>query len=106
MTKVMPFVNDPGVRRTWVDNEDGTITVHEEQNCDAILDGNKAMYTENDGYSASRDVRRVARIPLTLVYKWLAEEGWNALDPKYGDKLKQKLNDPEWLYLRTAPGRL
>lgn len=106
MTRVLPFLNDSFVQRTWVDNEDGTAAVLEKQDCDDILDRNKSLYTHNDGYSPSRELRRVASIPLTLVYEWLEKEGWNAFDPAHADRLKKKLNDPEYLYLRTAPGRL
>jgi hypothetical protein len=28
------------------------------------------------------------------------------MDPAHADKLARKLNDPDWAYLRTAPGRL
>lgn len=106
MSKVLPFVNDSFVHRTFVDNEDGTATILEKQDCDGILERNKALYTHDDGYTPSRDMRRVASIPMTLVYEWLEKEGWNAFDPHHADKLKQKLNSPEYLYLRTAPGRL
>lgn len=102
----MPFINDAVTQRKFIDNEDGTSTIIETQDCDAILERNRAMYNHNDGYTPSRDIRRVASIPLELVYKWLNEEGWNAFDPHCADKLKQKLNDPAYLYLRTAPGRL
>lgn len=106
MTKILPFLNDPGIRRQWIDNEDGTFTVTQTQDCEAIIELNKAMYNHNDGYTPSRDMKRIASIPNTFVYKWLVEEGWNANDPRYGDRLKRKLNDPDWRFLRTAPGRL
>jgi len=51
-------------------------------------------------------MRRAASIPNLLIHKWLVEEGWNAMDPACAKKLKQKLNSTEYLYLRTAPGRL
>lgn len=106
MTRAMPFINDAVTKRKYIDNEDGTATIIQQQNCDSVLERNKALYNHNDGYTPSRDMRRVASIPLELVYQWLAEEGWNAFDPHCSDKLKQKLNDPQYLYLRTAPGRL
>lgn len=106
MTKILPFVSDHGIHREWHDHEDGTITIVERQEVDAILDRNKAMATHNDGYTPSREMRRAASIPNLLIHKWLVEEGWNALDPACADKLKQKLNSNEYLYLRTAPGRL
>lgn len=71
-----------------------------------LLDQNKAMYNHNDGYSASRELRRVATIPIEVALKWLYEEGWWYQDPEAQNKLIQKLNDPDYLYLRTAPGRI
>lgn len=100
------YVSAGGVRHHWRDEPDGGVTITASQDVDAILDLNKAMATENDGYSASREMRRAASIPLILVAKWLHEEGWNAFDPACGDRLKKKLNDPDYLWLRTAPGRL
>jgi hypothetical protein len=85
---------------------DGSIHAEAHQDAQPFLEHNKAMYTHNDGWNPARDMRRVASIPMILIHKWLEEEGWNALDPKYQDKLKAKLNDPDFLYLRTAPGVL
>lgn len=85
---------------------DGSIHVESWQDTDAILDLNKAMYTHNDGYSPDRTMRRVASVPQILIQKWMVEEGWDALDPANADKLKAKLNSSEYLYLRTAEGRL
>jgi hypothetical protein len=95
-----------GIRHYWRDNVDGSASIATYQDVDPILDLNKAMATHNDGYSPSRELRRAASIPMTLIYKWLHEEGWNALNPAHGDRLKKKLNSSEYLYLRTAPGRL
>ncbi|NJK32174.1 MAG: hypothetical protein HC927_07075 [Deltaproteobacteria bacterium] len=66
----------------------------------------KAMATENDGYSPSRELRRVATIPAAVREMWLLQEGWDAWDGRYNDRLKRKLNDPDWRWLRTAPGRV
>jgi len=95
-----------GVRHYWRPQADGSALIVSEQDTAAILDFNRAMATENDGYTPSRDIRRAASIPLILVAKWLQEEGWNAFDPACSDRLKKKLNDPDYLWLRTAPGRL
>jgi hypothetical protein len=106
MTKLLPFFTEPGIQHHWLNNEDGTYTILSRQDVEPILDRNKALTTHNDGYNEARDLRRVASIPLILIHKWLKEEGWNALDPKHGDRLKKKLNSSEYLYLRTAPGRV
>lgn len=101
------LTTEMGVRHTWIDNGDGTYTIKSEQDAlSDILDMNKAMATHNDGYSPSRELRRVARIPAVLQLKWLQEEGWDAYKPENWNRLKAKLNSSEYLYLRTAPGRL
>lgn len=80
------------------------------QDTTEILERNKAEYTHNDGYSASRELRRVARIPYIVGLKWLNEEGWWFMDagkdPDVAVKLAQKLNSNEYEYLRTAEGRV
>lgn len=75
-----------------------------------MLEQNKRALTTNDGYSQSRDLRRVASIPYAIMHKWLNEEGWWAMDsdkdPDVAKKLAQKLNSSEYAYLRTAEGRV
>jgi len=75
-----------------------------------ILEWNKAAATHNDGYNASRDLRRVASIPYGVGLQWLNEEGWwfmdASKDPDVAKKLAAKLNSNEYLYLRTAPGQV
>jgi hypothetical protein len=95
------------VAHFWEDDGEGGGLVHSVQDVAPILERNKALYVANDGYSPSRELRRVAFIPNIVRQKWLNEEGWDAYRPDlYGDRLVAKLNDPEWRFLRTAPGRL
>jgi hypothetical protein len=90
--------------RRW--NGDGTVSYLSDQDAQPFLEQNKAAANHNDGYSQSRELRRVASIPFGLILQWKAEEGWDALDPANADRLARKLNDPAYAYLRTAPGRV
>jgi hypothetical protein len=99
------FKSASGVTHSMIEDADG-IRFRASQDVDAILERNKAMATHNDGYTPSREMRRVASLPMGVVYEWLINEGWNALDPEHADKLAAKLNSAEWAHLRTAPGRL
>lgn len=95
-----------GITHTLVLNDDGSVCEEAAYDSQAILDENVAMANHNDGYTPSRDMRRVARIPWALRNKWLNEEGWDAWNAKYNDRLTRVLNDSDWSKLRTAPGRV
>lgn len=104
MTDRAPLITTEAGISHEVHFEEDRLVFAATQDCDAILDLNKAMATENDGYTPSREMRRVASIPLVLVYKWRQEEGWDAFNPRHADRLARKLNDPDYAWLRTAPG--
>jgi hypothetical protein len=72
------------------------------------LEQNKAMMNHNDGYSPSRELRRVASIPAIIILKWKEELGvdFYSSDPEQKRKVRQLLNSNEYLFLRTAPGRI
>lgn len=88
------------------ENSHGELIIQRSQDVAPILDRNKALANDGDGYSASRDIRRVASIPLVLVEKWKNEEGIDLFNPDHLPAVRRKLNSPEYQYLRTAPGRL
>lgn len=75
-----------------------------------VLEANKRMATANDGYSESRELRRVASIPYGIGLQWYNEEGWWFMDadkdPDVARKLAAKLNSSDYAFLRTAPGRV
>ncbi len=102
-----PFYNSMGgVEYLWRTRPEGGWDIAVRQDADPFLDMNRAMANENDGYSPSRDLRRAASIPIGVAMKWLIEEGLDIYDPDHGERLMRKLNDPDWRYLRTAPGIL
>ena len=101
------FDLDPtGILTRFVAEEsDDTVTVERVQDVEPILEHNKRLYTMNDGYSPDRTLRRVASIPNTVIEQWM-KEGVNIFDKNAKEAIRRKLNDPQWLYLRTAPGRV
>lgn len=111
MTAVPLFRSAAGIQHMWEDVGGGKYAIHSfqaGQSVEDVLDNNKAMANHNDGWSqgGGRVMRRAASIPPIIVLKWLNEEGWNVYDPNHEDKLKQKLNDPDWKWLRTADYRV
>lgn len=49
-------------------------------------------------------MRKVAEIPLIVIEQWM-KEGINIFDRNDAKKVQQKLNSPEYAYLRTSPGK-
>lgn len=76
------------------------------EDVEPVLDENKRLFNLNDGYSPSRELRRVASIPASIQTKWLVELGVDVMNKDHWPAVKRLLNSNEYLYLRTAPGRL
>lgn len=90
---------------------DGKITVKNSQNVNPILQKNKQLYTLNDGYSPSKDIKRVASIPHLVLQLWAKEyngtNNWFGIPTEERKRiLKLKLNSSDFRYFRTAPGRM
>ena len=90
---------------------DGKLTIKNSVDVNPILDKNKRMYNEGYGYSASKDLKRVASIPTLVLAVWAKEyngtNNWFAIPKVERSKiLKLKLNSSEYRYFRTASGNL
>lgn len=90
----------------YIENPDGSLTVIRGDDVEPNLEHNKALFTLNDGYSKSRELRRAASIPAAIVEKWKNELGVDVFNRDHQAKVRALLDDPEWRYLRTAPGKL
>ena len=93
------------------DDMEGKIAVKEEVNIDPHLKHNKRLLNLNDGYSKSRDLKRVASIPTLALSVWANEyngdSNWFALPKEVQTKiLKTKLNSNEFKYFKTAEGKI
>jgi hypothetical protein len=99
-----------GVFEAMVEDSDGNVFEHHIQDVEPILKANHEWRREaaegNGGYSPSHDFKRVASIPLVLVEKWLFEEGINVFNKEHWPAVLAKLDDPEYSFLRTGPGRV
>jgi|TARA_B100000900_G_scaffold379839_1_gene365049 hypothetical protein len=104
--------NNGLISDVFTDTEKGV--VHERKiNHKPILDHNKKLYTQNDGYSPDKGLKRVASIPILVLEVWAKEYNkdqnngnWFALPKDVQTKiLKEKLNSSDYRYFRTAPGK-
>lgn len=94
-----------------LDEMENKIVVNEEVNIDPHLKHNKILLNQDDGYSKSRDLKRVASIPTLALSVWAKEYNgdgnWFALPKEVQSKiLKTKLNSNEFKYFRTAEGKI
>lgn len=94
------------INTRFVEDGDGSLIVHREADVEPILELNKALAASGDGYTPSRELRRVASIPMAIIEKWRNELGVDVLNPDHMPKVRQLLNSNEYAFLRTAPGRL
>ena len=109
----MKHIEKDGFKETtFIGNDaDKTIVIGEKLKIDSHLKHNKELANHNDGYSKSRELKRVASIPILALQIWAEEyngnNNWWAL-PKETQKkiLKKKLNSNEYSYFKTAKGNL
>lgn len=94
------------IRTRFVEDSDGSLIVHREADVEPLLEANKALYSMNDGYSPSRELRRAASIPMAIIEKWKNELGVDVFNPDHMPAVRRLLNSNEYAFLRTAPGRL
>ena len=87
-----------GLKQTTYSKDDmeKKIIIKEQVNIDPHLKHNKSLYTQDDGYSKSRELKRVASIPTIALSVWAkqynGDSNWFGL-PKEVQKqiLKEKL---------------
>ena len=97
---------DPLTRESvWFEmNDDGIVTLHQEQDMTHIIEANKMM-ANDDEYTRTgikSDWWHYARVPNNIIHKWLVEENINFFDKNDRKKVFKKLNDPEYKYLRVT----
>ena len=102
-------LHEPGAEvKSWFrwDGKSPRFEIKHEQDVGDLLAWNRKLAAEGNGYSPRRTLRRAASIPAVIGMKWLREEGWAWWKPENRKRLLARLNDPDWRWLRTAPGWL
>lgn len=98
-----------GVRELFdYDWKTDTSVIRTVQHVSPTLDLNKT--SRNDETQKWRgknnDFWKVGSIPLVVLHQWMVEEGINFMTKEGLQRIKRKLDDPNWAYLKTAPVRL
>lgn len=90
------------VIREIYDELDGVV-VRATQDVTPILDYNKAAQNDGtNGYTPSRDLRKIATVPNIIIEKWLNDHGVDVFNRDHAKKVKQLLNSSDYAYLRTV----
>lgn len=87
------------------DEMTGDFTIETRSDVAPVIDNNKRLATAGDGYGPTRELRRIASIPLNVIALWKEKYGVDVFNRDHNDGVKRLLNDPDWRYLRTSPGR-
>jgi hypothetical protein len=105
------IVEKDGLMTTTYHSDSDKVVIERNIDYKPIVEHNKKLYSHNNGYSKSKDLKRVASIPTLVLEIWSKEyngnSNWFALPSDVQKKiLKKKLNSSEFQMFRTAPGRL
>ena len=103
--------NADATKTKYIKESEGKLTINNQQDLNPLMKRNKRLYTLNDGYTASRDMRRVASVPPIILQIWSKEyngtNNWWGLPKEIQKKImRTKLNSNEFRYFRTSEGSL
>jgi|TARA_R110000803_G_scaffold63514_3_gene124188 hypothetical protein len=101
------------ITNTYFDNDKDGVIQKRSQDFKPIIEHNKKLYNQNDGYSPGKGLKRIASIPTLILEIWAKEYNkdtnngnWFALPKEVQSKiLKEKLNSSDFRYFRTASGK-
>jgi len=89
------------------DETDGKWGIESVQDVEPFLDRNKARQND-ENYSKNgikNDFWHVAHIPNVVIERWL-REGIDVYNKDHIKKVRAKLNDPDYRYLKATSGRI
>ena len=103
--------NADATKTRYIQEADGKLTVNNQQNLNPLMERNKKLYTLNDGYTKSREMRRVASVPPLILQIWTKEYNgtnncWGLPKDTQKKIMRTKLNSSEFRYFRTSEGSL
>tara|TARA_R110002020_G_scaffold20944_2_gene70805 strand:+ start:186 stop:527 length:342 start_codon:yes stop_codon:yes gene_type:complete len=104
---------DKHITETFLDNDKDGIIQKRSLDIEPIIENNKKLFNQNDGYSPDKGLKRIASIPVVILEIWCKEYhkdqnkgNWFDLPRDIQKKiLREKLNSSEFRYFRTAEGK-
>lgn len=101
-------LSDPwsGTQQTFHHLDDGSFALKQTQDVESVLNANKREHLWGNGWSPSRELRHVARVPIGIAYEWMQKYGVDILNPDHKPAVRRLLDSNEYAYLRTSSGSL
>ena len=69
-----------GLTETFHMNDEGDVAFQMTADVEPVIEDNKRAQTDGDGFTPSRDMVRVASIPIAIQYEWIQKYGADPLD--------------------------
>ena len=112
MRKISEEVNK-NITETFLDNGNEGVVQKRSLDIKPIIEDNKRLYNQNDGYSPDKGLKRIATIPTIILEIWCKEYhkdqnkgNWFDLPRVIQQKiLREKLNSSDYRYFRTSSGK-
>ena len=112
MRKISQEVNK-NITETFLDNGNEGVVQKRSLDIKPIIENNKRLYNQNDGYSPDKGLKRIATIPTIILEIWTKEfhkdqnkGNWFDLPKVIQQKiLREKLNSSDYRYFRTSSGK-
>jgi len=94
----------------WVifpnDDDPEEFYIQKDVDVEGLFERNKLLFNADDGYSASREFRRVASVPIHMAEYLTQHYGADPFKRGNEDLAKRFYNDPDFARFRTAPGKI
>ena len=87
------------------DESENKFVITSTQDVEPILKANREDYNDSPGLKRPGLGTMAARIPEIVIHQWI-QMGINPYRPENAQKVLALLDSPDYLFLRTAPGRL
>lgn len=103
-TGILANYEDAGIVKYFHRLHDGDWVHEMVQDCDHILDANKAEQN-SDNPLKHGDMQMVARVPFIVMEKWRNELGIDYWNPDHQDAVDRLLESSDWRWLRVDGAR-
>ncbi len=101
MKKISEETNK-NITETYLDNGNDGVVQKRSLDVSSILENNKRLYTQNDGYSPDKGLKRIASIPTIILEIWAKEYHKDQNKGNWFDLPKDKLYNFKNIYSKLV----